>query len=51
MITRELARLMGGDVTVTSVLGIGSTFMLTLLLDRQANQEAQDDQISNIIAA
>jgi signal transduction histidine kinase len=29
-ITRELARLMGGDVSVTSIPGVGSTFMLTM---------------------
>lgn len=29
-ITRRLARAMGGDVTVTSELGVGSTFMLSL---------------------
>lgn len=29
-ITRRLARLLGGDVTVTSALGVGSTFTLTI---------------------
>ncbi len=38
-ITRELARLMGGDVAVTSVAGIGSTFMLSMKVGVQISQE------------
>jgi signal transduction histidine kinase len=36
-ITRELARLMGGDVTVTSIQGVGSTFGLTIKVDHVAD--------------
>ncbi|NJR20105.1 MAG: PAS domain-containing protein [Hyphomonadaceae bacterium] len=39
MITRELARLMGGDVTVTSIEGIGSTFVLTVQVDQAHGEE------------
>jgi PAS domain S-box-containing protein len=41
MITRELARLMGGDVTVTSILGIGSTFVLTMRVGVSTQNEVQ----------
>lgn len=37
MITRELARLMGGDVTVTSIMGIGSTFILSINVNEPKN--------------
>lgn len=41
MITRELARLMGGDVTVTSIAGVGSTFALSVKLGAEAAKTAQ----------
>jgi signal transduction histidine kinase len=43
-ICRNLARAMGGDVTVTSTLGAGSTFTLTLPLERGAAEIAPADR-------
>ncbi|MCA3693567.1 ATP-binding protein, partial [Aquidulcibacter sp.] len=37
-ITRKLARLMGGDVTVTSESGVGSIFELTILQYDEAHR-------------
>jgi signal transduction histidine kinase len=40
MITRELARMMGGDVTVASIPQVGSTFTLTLRLSEEADADS-----------
>ncbi|MEN9856821.1 MAG: hypothetical protein RLZZ157_1947, partial [Pseudomonadota bacterium] len=45
-ITRKLARLMGGDASVTSTLGQGSTFTLSIALDARANSDADKAQTS-----
>ena len=44
-ICRNLARAMGGDVTVVSTLGAGSTFTLTLPLERGAAEVAPADRV------
>jgi len=45
-ICRNLARAMGGDVTVLSTLGAGSAFTLTLPLERGAADVAPADRIA-----
>ena len=45
-ICRNLARAMGGDVTVVSTLGAGSTFALTLPLERGAAEVAPADRVA-----
>jgi signal transduction histidine kinase len=45
-ICRNLARAMGGDVTVISTLGAGSTFILTLPLERGAAEVAPADRVA-----
>jgi len=45
-ICRNLARAMGGDVTVVSTLGAGSTFTLTLPLERGAADVAPADRVA-----
>jgi ammonium transporter len=43
-IARRLARALGGDVTVRSVVGLGSTFTLQLPLDGAAHGDVQADR-------
>jgi len=45
-ITRALAAAMGGDVTVTTELGAGSTFTLRVLLERGAPPQPVDSSVS-----
>jgi PAS domain S-box-containing protein len=42
VITRKLARLMGGDVTVASAPGQGSTFELTIMAEKADDAASQD---------
>ena len=46
-ISRQLAQLLGGDLTASSVEGQGSTFTLTLPL-RYGQEEKQEDQLPGI---
>ena len=45
-ITRKLARLMGGDVTVESLLGEGSTFHLVFMAERGQKARVEPKQVA-----
>jgi PAS domain S-box-containing protein len=49
-ICRDLAELMGGDIAVSSVVGVGSTFSLTLPLERAEPVEPEIDAPSPALA-
>lgn len=50
-ITRKLARLMGGDVSVTSKLGQGSVFTLTIASVALTQAQPTDSPIPSIVSA
>lgn len=48
-ISKSLAEQMGGSISVTSTVGVGSTFVLHLTLPVQASESSTESQAENII--
>lgn len=47
-ISRNIVRMMGGDIKVESVLGVGSRFIVTFYLQLQDTEEIQYDKFVNL---